>query len=165
MKKHKNGLPPNKVLVSVHEECEIPSWFAGVEPFVLTALDTLEISGWELSVMFCEDAFMTELNSQYRGIDSPTDVLSFEQGDSYTDDTGEERFAAGDIVISIDTLFRNASEFSVPVDEELKRLLVHGVLHLDGYDHSDNSPEQEMLQLQEQILSKLLDKTDTIIKA
>jgi len=63
----------------------------------------------------------------------------------------------------VDTLFKNAEEFSVSPDEELKRLLVHGILHLAGYDHSDNSPEQEMLKLQESILSGLLKTTDTII--
>jgi len=71
---------------------------------------------------------------------------------------------AGDIVISIDTLFRNADEFNVAVDEELKRLLIHGILHLSGMDHSDNSPEQEMLKLQESILTDLLKETDIIIK-
>ena len=66
-------------------------------------------------------------------------------------------FSAGDIVISIDTLQRNSETFEVPVDEELKRLLIHGILHLDGYDHADNSPEQEMLQFQEKILAQFAD--------
>lgn len=154
----------NMVLVSVQEGLEPPRWLGRVHPFVMAVLDRLEFSGWELSVMFCDDGFIRRLNGRYRGIDIPTDVLSFEQGGTYEDDSGRKWFSAGDIVISVDTLARNAREFSVAQDEELKRLLVHGVLHLAGHDHSDNSPGQEMLKMQESILSSFLDKADTIIE-
>lgn len=156
--------PKNAVLVSVHEELVPPVWFEKIHPFVMAVLDKQGYSGWELSVMFCDDEFIRTLNSQYRGIDSPTDVLSFELGERYTDESGTEWFSAGDIVISLDTLLCNAQEFSVAPDEELKRLLIHGILHLAGYDHNDNSPEQEMLRLQESILSNFLSEADTIIE-
>ena len=104
--------------------------------------------------MFCRDAFIHELNKTYRHIDSPTDVLSFEQGDEYDDEDGNLRFNAGDIVISLDSLRSNAETFNVTMNEELKRLLIHGILHLSGMDHSDNDPQQEMLQLQEKILKE-----------
>ena len=110
------------------------------------------MKNWDISLLFCDDAFIQNLNKQYRDIDSPTDVLSFEQGDEYFDDAGETRFMAGDIVISLDSLRFNAEEFNVEINEELKRLIVHGILHLNGMDHSDNSPEQEMLKFQEELL-------------
>lgn len=154
----------NVIFVSVHEESDSPEWLDKVHPFMSKVLDKLEYKGWELSVMFCGDSFIRQLNKQYREIDSPTDVLSFEQGDSYTDEDGRTWFSAGDIVVSLDTLRRNAQDFNVTVDEELKRLLLHGILHLAGYDHSDNSPEQEMLKFQETVLSNLLTDADIIIE-
>lgn len=143
----------NRIIVDSQEGIERPGWIENVEPFIALILDKLGIENWELSVLFCNDAFIADLNKKYRDIDSPTDVLSFEQGDEYIDDEDVNWFNAGDIVISLDTLKSNAKDFSVDVNDELKRLLVHGVLHLDGMDHEDNSPEQEMLQFQEHLLS------------
>lgn len=105
--------------------------------FFQSVLECQNIDNWDVSVLFCADVFMQELNKTYRNIDSPTDVLSFEQGDSYTDEDGNEFFCAGDIVISIETLEKNASKFNLSVNDELKRLLVHGILHLDGMDHGE----------------------------
>ncbi|AEE16420.1 rRNA maturation RNase YbeY [Treponema brennaborense] len=154
----------NKIEVSVHEACGSPEWIEKIEPFMESVLRKLHITGWEVSVLFCADPFIAELNLQYRSIKGPTDVLSFELGDEYIDEDGVPWTSAGDIVVSIDTLERNALEFGVPVDQELKRLLIHGVLHLSGYDHSDNSPEQEMLVLQESILPDFLHDADIIIR-
>ncbi|MCQ2595293.1 MAG: rRNA maturation RNase YbeY [Treponemataceae bacterium] len=145
----------NEIFVEMEETCEAPSWFDNVKPFVTKVLDNLEKDHWELSVLFCNDKFIWDLNRQYRQIDNPTDVLSFEQGDEYTDENDETWFTAGDIVISLDTLKTNCTEFGVTENEELKRLLIHGVLHLSGMDHSDNSPEQPMLKFQEEILAKM----------
>ncbi len=103
--------------------------------------------------MFCDDAFIAGLNMEYRKMEGPTDVLSFEQGDEYIDDQDLTWFNAGDIVISLDSLASNARSFGVGMNEETKRLLVHGILHLDGMDHDSNSPDEEMLQMQERILS------------
>lgn len=125
-----------------------------VENFISTVLNDLRLTNWDLSLLFCDDGFIQNLNKQYRGIDSPTDVLSFEQGDEYFDEADEKRFMAGDIVISLDSLAFNAEEFKVDMDEELKRLIVHGILHLNGMDHSDNSPKQEMLKFQESLLEQ-----------
>lgn len=145
----------NRVLTDVHEDCGEPPWLERIAPFASAVLDRLGISGWELSILFCRDPFMQELNREYRGMDSPTDVLSFEQGDAYCDEEGGEWTPAGDIAISLDTVHRHSIEFSVSMDEELRRLLIHGILHLAGHDHSDNSPDQKMLILQEKILGDL----------
>ncbi|MDR1747601.1 MAG: rRNA maturation RNase YbeY [Spirochaetaceae bacterium] len=132
-----------------------PEWAGRVESFTSAVLEKLGIDRWELSILFCDDPFIAELNSTYRRIEGPTDILSFEQGDEYIDDEGNTWFSAGDLVISVHTLAENAMEFGVTEDEELKRLIIHGILHLKGLDHSDNSPEQEMLVLQEQLLASL----------
>ncbi|MCM1321461.1 MAG: rRNA maturation RNase YbeY [Bacteroides sp.] len=164
----------NSVLVSAAENCEEPQWIAKIEPFVLNVLALRKIENWDLSVLFCRDPFIAELNKQYRNVDAPTDVLSFEQGDEYIDDDGDVRFSAGDIVISLDMLEKNAADFSVPQDEELKRLLIHGILHLSGMDHTavlnddaayeanpacgGDRDRDEMLSLQETILRSFADE-------
>ncbi|WP_041402589.1 rRNA maturation RNase YbeY [Salinispira pacifica] len=137
-----------------------PSWIPALVRFSRRVLEVLEYSTWSLSVVLCDDEYIRQLNREYRGKDSATDVLSFPQDDSNSEGgnpeaDGGEPFYAGDIVISLNTLAENARYFSVNEEEELKRLLIHGILHLAGWDHSDNSPEQEMLQLQERILQGL----------
>ena len=142
----------NSISVSFNDEPPGSIDPVRVENFISEVLNDLNLKNWDISLLFCDDAFIQNLNKQYRDIDSPTDVLSFEQGDEYFDETGETRFMAGDIVISLDSLRFNAEEFNVEINEELKRLIVHGILHLNGMDHSDNSPEQEMLKFQEELL-------------
>jgi len=110
--------------------------------------------GWDLSLLVCDDAFIVNLNEQYRNKEGPTDVLSFEQGERYETPDGM-RFLAGDIVISLDALARNAQDFSVSVDEELRRLVIHGILHLSGMDHASNDPSEPMLLRQESLLAQL----------
>jgi len=147
----------NRIVIDYDEGIARPSWIDLVEPFVIRVLERLDIDNWELSILFCNDAFIAELNKKYREIDGPTDVLSFEQGDEYIDDNDITWFNAGDIVISLDTLLKNAEQFGVSLNNELKRLLVHGVLHLDGMDHENNDPDQEMLEFQEHLLSGFSD--------
>ena len=142
----------NSISVSFNDEPPGSIDPVRVENFISEVLNDLNLKNWDISLLFCDDAFIQNLNKQYRDIDSPTDVLSFEQGDEYFDEAGETRFMAGDIVISLDSLRFNAEEFNVEINEELKRLIVHGILHLNGMDHSDNSPEQEMLKFQEELL-------------
>lgn len=157
------GSGSNRIEVSCHEDAAEPRWLSQVHGFLEAVLSKLGLWGWELSVLFCADGFMRELNRNYRGLDMPTDVLSFGSGGRYRDEAGVEWFPAGDIVVSVDTLARNAQQFDVSQDQELKRLLIHGVLHLSGMDHSDNEPEQPMLRLQEAVLQDLMAENDIII--
>lgn len=143
----------NRITVTAHEDIAEPVWMSRVAPFADKILGYLDIDQWELSIMFCNDSFIAGLNKQYRTIDGPTDVLSFEQGDEYIDDQDLTWFNAGDIVISLDSLASNTRSFGVELNEELKRLIVHGILHLDGMDHESNAPDEEMLQMQERLLS------------
>jgi probable rRNA maturation factor len=137
------------------EGMENPAWLDGVETFALKVLEALYFDGWELSILFCADPFIRDLNKRFRDRDEPTDVLSFEQGDDFPRVDEEAAYTAGDIVISLDALDRNVENFSVGREEELKRLIIHGILHLGGMDHSDNSPDQEMLARQELLLKSL----------
>ncbi|MBQ9281516.1 MAG: rRNA maturation RNase YbeY [Treponema sp.] len=154
----------NRVLVSWQGGVKVPEGFDDnqIGKFVIKILKRLEIDHEEISLLFCNDMAIQQMNRDYRNIDAPTDILSFENGGSYTDDEGQW-LQAGDIAISIETLPKNAEYFNVSENEELKRLLIHGVLHLNGYDHGEEHielgvpPTDEMLVLQEKILSEFGD--------
>jgi probable rRNA maturation factor len=137
----------------------LPFWLKKTKPaaFILDVLAYLGKDNWDVSVVFCNNASIRALNRQFRDIDEPTDVLSFTLGEM-----DGERFLPGDIVISIEMVEENAGYFGVPIEEELRRLLVHGILHLNGMDHSGHLPKtpesdeiEPMLHVQEEILAAL----------
>ncbi len=126
-----------------------------IKEFMLKVLEALGKDKWEISLLFTGDAFIRKLNKEYRGKDESTDVLSFVQLDTKeTFPSKGNRFYAGDIVISMETLAQNATYFNISMNDELKRLLVHGILHLSGMDHENNNPDQPMLVYQENILKQ-----------
>lgn len=137
------------------EGIDEPAWTDRLVAFAERALAEEGIDGWDLSILLCGDPTIRDLNARFRGKDESTDVLSFELGETYRDEDGSERCSAGDIAISLDTLRTNAAYFSVDEDEELRRLVVHGILHLSGEDHEDNDPSRPMLRRQEEILGAL----------
>ncbi len=138
------------------ENIEMPRWIGSAESFISKVLKIIEIENWEFSVTFCDNAFIRELNRNYRDKDSATDVLTFAQDDDPLPfEFNEAVHNAGDIIISLHTLGENAEYFGVEENEELKRLIIHGILHLQGMDHSDNSPTQEMLIYQEKLMDEL----------
>ncbi|MCR5621163.1 MAG: rRNA maturation RNase YbeY [Treponema sp.] len=151
----------NRVLVRMEDGIAEPDWLPKAEGFLHKALAQAGYDGEELSVMFCSDSCIRQLNRDYRNIDEETDVLSFEDGGCYTDEDGQVWTAAGDIVISLETLPKNSAYFEVEEDEELKRLLVHGMLHLNGLDHGEEhvikgqEPVCPMLKKQGAILDAL----------
>ena len=138
----------NKVFFRA-EELSLPSWTKAAGIFIRRVLDILGCKNWEVSVLFCSNKYIKTLNTQYRNKDKATDILSFPQG---LEGPGGQ-YLAGDIVISLDALEENVSFFKVSADEELRRLLIHGILHLYGYDHATNNKGEPMLKLQEEILA------------
>lgn len=134
-----------------------PVWLDRAETFILRVLDHLGLDHWDLSIVFCGDSFISSLNQEYRHKEGPTDVLSFDQGQWYEGENGR-RYLAGDVVLSLETLARNALDFEVSEDEELRRLIVHGILHLYGEDHGTNDAVEPMLVKQESILESLAEE-------
>jgi probable rRNA maturation factor len=96
---------------------------------------------------------MRRLNRDWRGKDRPTDVLSFAQREGAG---GAPRGLLGDVVISVDTARRQAAERAAPLAHELDRLLIHGVLHLLGYDHEHSAAEARRMQRRERQLARRL---------
>lgn len=107
----------------------------------------------EISVVLSDDEHIRELNKHHRGMDKPTNVLSFPAARMKTP-AGAPRIL-GDVVLAYETVAREAAEESKPIENHLTHLVVHGVLHLLGYDHEDDD-EAEMMETRErQILAKL----------
>lgn len=108
-------------------------------------------AGTSLSILVTGDEEVRRLNLQFLGIDEPTDVLSFPDSDD------QEFIAAaggaahlGDIAIALPTAIRQAAEVGHGLDAEVAHLLVHGILHLRGYDHIDNPPEEKRMRKREE---------------
>lgn len=109
----------------------------------------------EVSVSFVDDAAIHVLNRDYRGVDRPTDVLSFAMDEGEEDFFGEEEHLLGDIVISLETVIRQGEEYGHGPVRELMYLAVHSLLHLLGYDHMEPEEKKEMRQAEEDILAVL----------
>jgi probable rRNA maturation factor len=137
------------------EGVDPPPWRGRIAPFIDRVLKELGRDNWDLSLLFCDNSYIRGLNAAYRRVDEATDVLSFGQGEGFPFNPRSAPRLSGDIVISLDALEENVRYFAVSADEELRRLLIHGILHLDGMDHHDNDPREPMLQKQETLLAGL----------
>ena len=116
-------------------------------------LTYLQLPAAIVSIMLCDDATIHPLNRDYRDKDKPTDVLSFAQreGDfAFLDDN-----LLGDIIISMETTIRQANERQHSTETELRVLLVHGILHLLGYDHIEDDEAEIMEAKEREILAHL----------
>ena len=94
----------------------------------------------ELNYIFCSDPYLLKINKQYLGHDYYTDIITFDFSEDYAIEGKGDRIS-GDIFISIDTVRHNSEEYGEGFDRELHRVIVHGLLHLIGYD--DQTPEQQ----------------------
>jgi len=110
----------------------------------------------EVTLVITDDSKVQELNKKFRGIDSATDVLSFpaNEGQEFVTPEGLPSYL-GDVVISYPTAAAQAEEQGHPVEDELALLVVHGCLHLLGYDHETDAEQARMWAIQEQILLSL----------
>lgn len=106
----------------------------------------------DLGIILGNDAFIQSLNAKYRHVDTPTDVLSFSAGEV---DPDTKDIYLGDVVISLPRATEQALLGGHPVAEELQLLVVHGTLHLLGYDHSDTIDRQKMQAQQDLTLGEL----------
>ena len=104
----------------------------------------------EISFLFTNNAKIQELNKQYRGKDKPTNVLSFAFNDS-----GEECFMLGDVCLAYDFIKNEALEQNKKFQDHLLHLIIHGILHLVGFDHIDDNQAEEMEELETELLSKI----------
>lgn len=116
-------------------------------------LDAVDRAAAEVVVVLAGDERVRELNALWRDKDEPTDVLSFSQLEG--EPVGGQSEMLGDIVVSVDTLRRQARQGGWSDEEELARLLLHGLLHLLGFDHQ-NRDDELVMKAQEGILARTL---------
>ncbi len=106
----------------------------------------------DLSIVLTDDAHLQELNRDYLGVDAPTDVLSFP---SHETDPQSGRSYLGDILISLPRAAQQARAAGHPVEAEVQLLVIHGVLHLLGYDHARSVEKHRMWAAQAEILQSI----------
>lgn len=112
-----------------------------------TAQRLLEAAGHGdavLSLSLVGDAAIRKLNREYRRVDRPTDVLSFPLHGQTRTRNGRRPRVLGDVVISLETARRQAADYDAPVEREIERLLIHGILHLLGHDHHRKTESARM---------------------
>jgi rRNA maturation RNase YbeY len=124
-------------IIDEQTECSINC--ETLENQIKTILPLLKCQKKELSILLTDDKKIRELNKQYRNKSISTDVLSFSQNEG--EENGLEHNLLGDIVISISTAMRQSSEHNLSIDEEIVLLLIHGILHLLGFDHERSEEE------------------------
>lgn len=119
------------------------------------ALRDLGCEEKELSILFTDDERIKDLNRNYRGKDTATNVLAFPMNDPENSDI--ESPMLGDIVISVDTARQEALETECPLERRIMELLVHGLLHLMDYDHERSDRDEKiMMKEEERLLSVIM---------
>ena len=110
-----------------------------------TVMNNLDCLNQEVSILLTADADIRKLNQQFRSIDQATDVLSFPQN-AEEDPPIPGELILGDIAVSLDTAQVQAKEHGLTFEEEIILLLIHGILHLLGYDHEISEQEEEKMR-------------------
>jgi probable rRNA maturation factor len=149
---------PTKSPLSIAFAINAGGWPDGLEAIAERAIrealkqSEAEVAGVaEVSVVLTDDAEQRELNREWRGIDKSTNVLSFPQLEPFAPVEG----LVGDIILARETLEREAAEMGIGFNEHFTHLVVHGFLHLLGYDHIEDDEAEEMEGLETQILATL----------
>lgn len=121
-----------------------------IRRWILSVLEIEDSAAGEINYIFCHDDYLLDLNKEYLGHDAYTDIVTF--------DLGEDESITGDIFISIDRVKENAEELGVPFENELQRVVVHGILHLLGYGDKTEAQKKKMRAKEDECLNLLENK-------
>ena len=138
-------LPRIEWVVETNEELDLEY----TQTLAAQVLADHEATG-EVTILLTDDRHLQDLNREFRNIDSPTDVLSFE----LTDPVHPESDTLGELYISLDRAASQAMEAQRPLSEEVTHLAIHGVLHLLGFDHQTDTDHLEMVRRETRYLSQ-----------
>ena len=119
------------------EKKEVSDWICRV-----IEIENREIG--EINIIFTSDTFLLEINNQYLDRNYFTDIITFDYGDG--------KIITGDLYLSIDRIRENAESFNVPVRNELFRIIIHGILHLIGYNDSNVEEKKLMTEREDQYM-------------
>jgi probable rRNA maturation factor len=145
----------HEILITIdapYEEYLAP---ADLERTARAALDAEKVPPAELGILITDDATIQDLNRRYADEDKPTDVLSFSlrEGEEFV--SPDDTVRLGEVIISLDTAKRQAEEAGRALGAEVAHLLVHGILHLLGYDHAEPDEERAMQARERELLSSV----------
>lgn len=135
------------------DEASLRAMVERAVPAALAEAEVEEGDGAELSLVFTDDAAIQKLNAEWRGKDKPTNVLSFPAFPVAPGDPLPPML--GDIVLAYETVVREAAEENKPLENHITHLIIHGLLHLLGYDHETDEEAEEMEALERQALARL----------
>jgi probable rRNA maturation factor len=122
----------------------------------MAILNALDCHDGELSLLIVDDKNMASLNETYRGRSGPTNVLSFAMNEGAFGDVVPHLL--GDVVISVETCRREAESTGISFERHFDELLVHGILHLFGFDHEQSEAEEDRMRAKSEELLEFLDK-------
>ncbi len=128
-----------------------------IKKIAAAAADRLVLNSARITIIITDDAYIRTINKEYRSIDRPTDVISFANRDNPFPDIDASQEEIGDIYISIEQAERQSHEYRVSLTDEMKRLIIHGILHLVGYDHERSDEDEEvMLQKEDELWKSIV---------
>jgi len=153
--------PQHDILITIDEVYADYVAPADLERIAMVALQAEDVPPAELGILITDDATVHDLNRRYAGEDKSTDVLSFSlrEGEDFVlpEEGPDKILRLGEVIISLDTARRQADDAGRLLEAEVAHLLVHGILHLLGYDHAEPDEEREMRGREEAILGGGLD--------
>lgn len=138
-------------MIHIETALDIPFDLSLLEQAARAALDHQSTDG-DLTLVLTDDEQLERLNRDYRGVDAPTDVLSFPASET---DPETGRCYLGDIMLSVSRAAEQALAAGHPLADEARLLVIHGVLHLLGHDHAEADEKAKMWQAQVEILASL----------
>ncbi len=127
---------------------EINNWIKSVVSDLQFSLKMSNYKVGDINIVFCNDTYLLEINQKYLNHNYFTDIITF--------DYSENGIISGDLFISVDTVKENSLKFKVSFDEEIKRVIIHGVLHLLGYKDKTKSEKLKMKDAENMALSMIL---------
>ena len=125
-----------------------------IKDIIADTMKHLELNGFTVNYIVTDNTYIQEINNQYRNKNYPTDVISFTEEDDFPgmEDSGCKFL--GDVYLSLEKALEQSTEYKVTFPDEVKRLVVHSILHLIGYDHEISKfEEKRMFQMEDKILS------------
>jgi probable rRNA maturation factor len=151
------AIPITEILVTADGWRDEPGAETAIERAIAAAAAGVDadLADTEVAVMLTDDSTMRTLNLDWRGIDKPTNVLSFPAETKAASRKGGPPRMLGDIAIAYETVRREADDAHTPFDHHLSHLAVHGFLHLIGYDHETDDDAETMEALEQDILAQL----------
>jgi probable rRNA maturation factor len=141
------------VLVAVDEQVRAAIDSERLERLASAVMQREGLAPGEVSVLITDDEMVRRLNREYAGEDTPTDVLAFSLTEGEEFASPDDVVRLGDVIISYETARRQAAEAGRPVGDEVDHLLVHGILHLLGYDHAEPAEEERMRGREQELLA------------